>query len=303
MLQWQRMPLRRKPYQRSPSPAPSRLTTRDKRILETIHAFDGLLSLRQVDRLFFSGKGRSQSRARMRVLFDNAYVNMPDPASIHQVPVGETVYWLDRKGAALVAGLSGKRPNQMKWRKGPRYSLIEHDLKVNDFRIALQDACRSENGNELNQWVPESEFSSQADRVSYETAAGKKMSRLIRPDGYFTIERQPRLGNSKLFSFLLEIDMGTEDNPRFAREKVRPGIAYLKSEQYVVRFGQPYGRYLVITTGHRRAANMKAQAERHGGKNLFYFATFDDLCAETILTEPVWMLAGHQAPRSILPRP
>ena len=82
------MPHRRQPYQRSSQPQPIRITSRDKRILETIHAFDGLLSLRQVDRLFFSGQGRSQPRARMRLLFDNGYVQMPDPESIHQVPLG-----------------------------------------------------------------------------------------------------------------------------------------------------------------------------------------------------------------------
>ena len=68
--------------------------------------------------------------------------------------------------------------------------------------------------------------------------------------------------------------------PGFAREKVRPGVAYLKSTEYAERFGQPHGRYLVITTGRRRMLNMKAQAERHGGKNLFYFSTFNDIRAE-----------------------
>ena len=122
------MPLRRQPYQRSPNPAPIRLTSRDKRILETIHAFDGLLSLRQIDRLFFSGRGRSQPRARMRALFDNGYVQMPDPENIHKVPLGETIYWLGHKGASIVAGLRGHPVRQFRWKKKPRYSLLEHDL-------------------------------------------------------------------------------------------------------------------------------------------------------------------------------
>ena len=45
-----------------------RLTERDKEMLEAIHAFDGMMSLRQIDRLFFSGKGRTQPRQRMRTL-------------------------------------------------------------------------------------------------------------------------------------------------------------------------------------------------------------------------------------------
>ena len=134
------MPVRRKPYQRSAFPSPIRLTSRDKRIFETIHAFDGMLEpSRQIDRLFFSGRGRSQPRARMRALFDNGYVQMPNPESIHQVPRSETIYWLDRKGASLVAGLQGKSSAQLKWRRKPRFSQIEHDLRVNDFRIAVRE--------------------------------------------------------------------------------------------------------------------------------------------------------------------
>ena len=296
------MPLRKQPYQRSSSPSPIRLTARDKRILETIHAFDGLLSLRQIDRLFFSGKGRSQPRARMRLLFDNAYVNMPEPETIHQVPAGEAIYWLDLKGAAVVAGLRGRSASRLKWRKQPRFSLIEHDLKVNDFRIAVREGCRQRNDVELRTWISESAFAAQSDRVRFETSTGRTATRAVRPDGFFLIDYQTRLGRVKPLSFLLEVDMSTEDNPRFAREKIRPGVAYLKSRQYAERFGQPYGRYLVVTTGRRRMLNMKAQAERHGGKSLFYFSTFDDIRSRTVLTEPIWMLAGHQEPRSIIPR-
>jgi len=140
------------------------------------------------------------------------------------------------------------------------------------------------------------------DRISHKTSAGKKTSRTVRPDSYFVIERQPRIGRCKPFAFLLEVDMASEDNPRFAREKVRPGAAYLKSTQYAERFGLRHGRYLVITTGRRRMLNMKAQAERHGGKGLFYFSTFDAIQAETVISEPVWMLAGHQELRSIIPQ-
>ena len=95
--------------------------------------------------------------------------------------------------------------------------------------------------------------------------------------------------------------MGSEDNPRFAREKVLPGVAYLKSSKYATRFGQPYGRYLVVTSSERRMLNMKAQTERNGGKGLFYFSTFTNLNAGSILTDPMWLLAGHKEHRCIIP--
>lgn len=96
--------------------------------------------------------------------------------------------------------------------------------------------------------------------------------------------------------------MGSEDNPRFAREKVWPGVAYIGSDQYVKRFGLKHGRYLVVTTGERRIRNMKAQAERHGGKGLFYFSTFEKVTPESALTDRIWTLAGHREPRIIIPR-
>lgn len=293
--------MRRQPYQRSSSPSPIRLTARDKRILETIHAYDGLLSLRQIDRLFFSGMGRSQPRARMRLLYDNAYVNMPDLQSIHQVPAGETIYWLDRKGAAIVAGLLGRPASRLRWRKQPRFSLIEHDLKVNDFRIMVREACGRSDDVEFRTWIPESAFASQPDRIAYKSSAGKMATRAVRPDAYFLIHKEMHDGRNKQFSFLLEIDLSTEDNPRFAREKIRPGVAYLKSQQYADRFGHPHGRYLVITTGRRRMLNMKVEAERHGGRGFFYFSTFDAITAAAVIAKPVWLLAGHQEPHSIIP--
>jgi len=108
-------------------------------------------------------------------------------------------------------------------------------------------------------------------------------------------------GSNKQFSFLLEIDMGSEDNPRFAREKVLPGVAYLKSSKYVDRFGQPHGRYLVVTSGERRMLNMKAQTEQNGGSGLFYFSTFADIAAGSLLTSAIWFLAGRDQRRSIIP--
>ncbi len=97
------------------------------------------------------------------------------------------------------------------------------------------------------------------------------------------------------------MDMGTEDNPRFTREKVIPGIAYLKSQAYAQRSGLGYGRWLIVTTGERRLQNMKRHTERAGGNGLFYFTTLDNIRSEAMLSKPVWWLAGKEAPQPIIP--
>lgn len=236
--------------------------------METIHAFDGMMSLAQIDRLYFSGKGRTQSRHRMRLLCVHGYIQQPDETTKHQVPWGETIYWLDRKGAALLAGMKDQSVKQFQWRKQPRYSQITHDLAVNNFRLDIAEAVASNPSLCLREWQPESEFLAQPDVVTYSLPNGRTKKRQLRPDGFFVIEQ---IGHPSPYAFLLVIDMGSEDNARFGREKVLPGLAYLKSASYQKRFGLRYGRFLIVTTGERRLQNMKAQAERLGGWGIVLF--------------------------------
>lgn len=274
------------------------LTERDKQILESIHAFDGMMSLAQIDRLYFSAKGRTQPRHRMRLLCAHGYAQQPDETTKHQVPWGETIYWLGRKGAAFLAGLQGQPLKQFRWRKQPRYSQIAHDLAVNDFRLDIAEAVASNSSLYLREWQPESEFQAQLDLVSYTLPNGRTKKRQIRPDGFFVIEQK---SHASPYAFLLEIDRGTEDNPRFGREKVLPSLAYLKSAAYQKRFGLRYGRFLIVTTSERRLQNMKAQTERLGGGGLFYFTTFDQISPRTVISQPIWHLAGETALRRIVP--
>lgn len=294
-----RLPVKR----RRSRPKQMVLTSRDVRIMEAIHSLDGLMSLEQIDRLFFSDKGGSWPRERLRVLCNNGYLISPGLPDRHRVPFGETVYFLTEKGAGTVAALQGLRLADFHWKKKPRWSLIAHDLAVNDFRMAIMQATQASPDLTLQSWVPESEFWSNPDKVAYKNRNGKSKTRLIRPDGFFTIRRptgQP--GKLEELPFLLEIDMATEDNPRFAREKVRPGVAYLKSNAYHERFGVDYGRWLVVTTGEVRLANMIAQTERAGGSSLFYFTTFERISAESVLTQRVWREAGSEELSSIVPQ-
>jgi hypothetical protein len=100
---------------------------------------------------------------------------------------------------------------------------------------------------------------------------------------------------------LLELDRAIEHNPRFAREKVRPGVAYLHSRAYELRFGVKSGRWLVVTTGKRRMLNMKRQTETAAGDkaSLFYFTVLADVTPETVLTAPIWWRGGSEQPTTL----
>ncbi|MCI0648012.1 MAG: replication-relaxation family protein [Chloroflexi bacterium] len=279
------------------------MTERDRRILETIHAFDGMMSRRQLDRLFFSGQGRTQARQRLHALFSHGYLDRPSAAEIHRVPMGEHVYWLAARGAEVVAGLQGLALPIFTWRKKQSLARVEHDLAINNFRIDVHAACRRSPLLSLGHWIPEGAFRAEPDTAVYQDETGEERARQVIPDGFFTIRRQAQQRPDKVeeFAFLLEVDMATHTNPRFAREKVRAGVAYLHSPAYRKRFGLGYGRWLVVTTGERRLAHLKHVAERVGGSSLFYFTTFDQVSPATVLAAPIWQAAGGNEQVAIIP--
>ena len=277
-------------YGRAANPPNMRLTERDRHILEAIHAYDGMLSFSQIRRLFFSGK--SQAEERLKLLYQNKYLNRPGREKRMRLP--DMIYWLDRRGAELVASWSGMNLSEIGWRKEPRWFQVEHDLAVNDFRLDLEDACKASDKVVLETWVPEGEFWAYPDRVEYKYQ-NRKLKRFIRPDGFFILEAK-----NLILRYLLEIDRSTEDNPRFLREKILPGMAYLRSEAYKERFGYQSGRWLVVTTGDRRMENMLNQVEKATVKGEFYFTTYDRLDEKTILWAPIWFRVDRDEPLPLI---
>lgn len=299
---------RQRPQRRSRQRPGMRLTDRDKAILELIHNCEGLLSLRQIDRVFFSGRGRTQPRARMRTLFANGYVNMPDASHIHQVPMGETIYWLNKKGAAVVAAMYGVPLEDFSWRREPRWSWLPHDLAVIDFRLRIMQACQALTEATLRLWVPETDFLANPDTIEFTDKDQEQRKRQVRPDGFFLIAWQ-REGDAEPdgFAFLLEVDMATHSNPSFARNKARAGLAYLRSDAYQRRFGLRFGRWLVVTTSEQRLLHLRRQIELAGGGHLFYLTTFEQVAAmaaispAAVLSQPYWQVAGSRELTSLIP--
>jgi hypothetical protein len=277
-------------YRRVKHPPPIRITDRDKRILEAIHHYDGMLSFSQIKRLFFTGK--SQAELRLKLLYQNRYVNRPDKEQRRRLP--EMIYWLDKKGAAILASIDGTPISEFAWRKKPREFQVEHDIAVNNFRLDVVEVCSIDPVVSLESWIPESEFWSYPDQIEYEYN-GNKLKRFIRPDGFFTMTT-----DKNRLRYLLEIDRSTEDNPRFLREKILPGLAYLRSDIYEERFGYRNGRWLVVTTGERRMKNMLRQAKKAKAKGLFYFTIYDDIKAGTLLFSPIWQRADRIEPVPLL---
>ena len=279
-------------YTRPSNPIPRKFTARDGRILEAIHAYDGMLADYQIKYLFFTGE--TQLRLRMRFLYQHGYVARPDYK--RRASLNHMVYWLDTKGAAYVAGLAGAPLEDFVYLKEPRWSQLDHDLAISDVRITFTKACEQNQTLSLEQWIPQSEFYSRPDKVEYIDPNGKKAHRNIRPDGYIIVRK-----GGHLFRLLLELDMSSEDNHRIGREKVLPGIAYIESKVYAQRFGHNSGRWLFVTTSERRLRNMKRQTEVVAGKaaRLFYFTTFEQVTPDALLTGDIWWQGMAESPTAL----
>jgi hypothetical protein len=296
---------RRRVYKRPEKYKRIVLTERDKQILTTIHAYDGIMSLKQLWRLYFPDCSSDvQPRKRLRDLCNNGYLTMPtSEEGLRWVPLGETVYWLDVKGARILADLHGENGAEFRWRRAGRWSKISHDLAVNNFRLVITESCERDSELALIDWVPEGEFLHDKDTVTYITRNGGSAKRIMQPDGWFQVGKTSRRYEGKLnnYAFLVEIDMGTESSVRFVRDMVPSGVAYLNSELYQQRFGVPYGRYAVVTGSEDRLQNMKNQTERLGGEKRFYFTTFERISPQSAFQEPIWWLAGSDKQYSLIP--
>jgi hypothetical protein len=200
------------------------------------------------------------------------------------------------------------RDQGIRWLREPRWMQLAHDLAVVDFRFAVEQAVGEVPGLSLEAWLHESKFRSDGDTVEYRIAGrdGKvrRAKKRVYPDSYFVIVDERRVAQGELARarLLLEIDQATHSNPRFGREKVAPGVAYINSPQYRVRFGDNSGRWLVVTTGERRMKNLLHQTHHVAGNGagIFLFTTFDRLETGNVLTDPIWRLVGREDPLPLL---
>jgi hypothetical protein len=271
-------------YERAEHPPRHVLTERDKHILLAIYEREGMLTDTQVAALFFDSLRRAQER--LSLLFHNGYVERFDHRE--RASYGFMGYFLDTLGVEVVAQLKGVLPAELKPRsKTERTSLIPHDAKLNDVRIAIEQALQSVPGAQLMRWNSSRQFYADHDRIPWIDEQGRKRKpRGIRPDAYFHIQTGERSSRN-----LLELDLRTEFNKRFVVEKVLPGLAYVNSPEYKIRFGENKGRWLVVTTGEERMRHMIRMAEAMVGQaaQAFYYTTLAHaLEPGAFFNRPIW---------------
>ena len=266
------------------------LTERDVDIVEAVHLYR-ILRQDQIQTLFFSSKNACQ-RALAR-LYDHAFLERKFlPVLYGRSP---TLYVLDRKGAELLRRERGYE--DLVWystNKDLKTDFIEHTAALNDFRLSIVVSARRQ-GLELITWASESQLKADYDRVRI---ANLRRAVSVIPDGYFALNTPHGKAH-----FFVEIDRGTETLQRF-KQKVRAYVAYHESGAYEQRYGTNSLRILTVVTGEGRLGNLQMATQQvtdeTRGRRRFWFALAENLTPETVLTEPVWLIAGDDTPRALI---
>lgn len=264
-----------------------RLEERDEQILSDLF-LHRLMSRGQIERSYFSSTVRCN--ARLRQLFDYKFVARHYPP---YAPFGaQAIYSVGKEALPLVARrLEMELPEVARYyRRTKTPTFIEHTLAVVDIWMKFREAVAAQPNLELDLWLAELQCRHEWD-IRASGGAWRKES--FKPDGFFRLARP----DGTFFSFFIEADLGHTSARQFVG-KLQTHARYLESRLFAETYGCDWFRTLVVTTGQRRLANLRALAAEH--KNaLFWFSTFDLMGSPF---ERVWSKPEVSEPDFLLPR-
>jgi hypothetical protein len=280
-------------HKRHPHPPTLRLTERDIQVVLAVHEYR-VLRRDQIQRLHFPS--RNTANERLKRLYQHRFLERRWLPVEYGQGAGQAIYLLDQRGADLAADRQGVDRGALGWsqaRNQVRLLFLQHQLMVNDARIAFALAAQRA-GYRIERWLGQEALAAHPDRVPIVTANGSERRLALIPDGYFVLN----LGNRRSH-FFLEVDRGTLPNRRW-RQRMQGYLAYVASGAYSARYRTHSLRVLVITTGARRAENLKRATEGVGGGRLFWFTTLDQAQPEAVLGAPIWQVAGQTSVSALI---
>lgn len=267
-----------------------KLTTRDIAIVLTVYQYR-YLTTSQLTKLHFPSK--IAAWRRLQALTELGVIK---PFTVPTIP--ERIFYLDKKGAELVAIELQKEIEHLDWHRHTRqpkdYYFLKHFMAINDFRITLTKACPRHALTLLN-FIPEykGEQTKEGHVKKYIRDSVDGYSHT--PDAVFALEKD---GKSALF--FLEIDRGIEIVSDPEKGFLKCVVFYLhywqsqKWQRYNSDFQRdfPLFRMLVVTTSkdrleHMREATTKlsfpdAQVKR------FLWGTIQSQATDEWLFESIW---------------
>jgi hypothetical protein len=289
---------------------PFRLTRRDMAIINACYEYRAITS-QQLQHLFFrygTDRGQlTQCQLRLKLLYHHGYLyrdEQPTKMSDGRRPL---VYFLDRKGAAILAECLEIPVTDLDWSSknnaaGAKHLFIDHLLATNDVRISLTLAAQQQQVT-IERWLDDKTLkrSQMKDQVTIETTEEKQQQIAIIPDGYFHLR-----DGQRDYHYFIEADMRTmvgmssKSGRRDWAKKIRSYLIYKDSGKFQERYEAKSFRVLTITTSEKRLQHLKQITEEVGGLSLFWFTTFKKIHTSNPLSESIWQVAGRAGEYSLL---
>ncbi len=288
-----------------------RMTKRDHEIIKAVYEYRALITPQIETLLFLPDTPGKKTRCvpRLQKLYHHGYLwrdALPTKPTEGNRPL---IYRIDEKSLSLLPDLLNVEPEEIEWSKREHNvtsPFLGHLLRTNDVRVAVEVACQKQ-GLEIVRWLDDQTLKSHhaKEYVTVEGPRGGKQDAAFIPDGYFHLQMfdGERTRNAHHF---LEVDMGTMVGQATAWgkatwvKKIRTYLAYANSGKFTARYQAKSFRMLTATTTDRRLTTLKTITEKAGGKYRFWFTTFDKLNYQTVLTEPIWYIAGREGSHTLI---
>lgn len=278
-------------HKRSKSANNMVLQKRDIEILKAVFQFR-YLTRSQIQQLF-DMKSVTRVNIRLRKLFDNKFLDRYYRPTI--VGSSETIYTIGISSCDIIAESLGVTNEEVKRRRRldqtSRSKFLEHNLKVNDFRISLIYELYANSEFELKKWqdARDCEIKFKYRRTGRETITS------IKPDGYFEFQYQ-----NKLYSFFLELDLSTSSHTKL-KEKLENYHQFKKNNLFKQKYGREIFYVLTITKTEKRACNLH-QLTNQFNSDIFWFTSIGRI-PNNILFGRIWKKSGQVEERSFFQKP
>ena len=267
-----------------------KITRRDIGVILDVYKYR-YLSGSQIERLHFPSQ--QTMWRRIRALLDLGYVK-----SFTVPTIPERLFYLDKKGAEIVAIELQKEIDDLDWHRHTRqpkdYYFLRHFLAINDFRILITQACQKSSLHLLG-FIPEYIGEQTKEGYVRKYIHDKVKDYSHTPDAVFALEKD---GKSALF--FVEIDRGGEVVSDPEKGLLKAVIFYLhywasqKWQRYQTDFKCEFEtfRTLFITTSKERVAHLREATSKYSFPDSlakrFLWSTIQSQITEVWFFESIW---------------
>jgi hypothetical protein len=173
---------------------------------------------------------------RLKKLYDHGYLSRLFSPTI--TGVRKALYFLSSKGIVIVSENLGIDPlpleKDRKHLQDRKELFLNHQLFLNDVRIAFALAIKNNPQMTLERWIKERDC-----LIEFQNNQGNLTT--MRPDGCLCLTYRGRL-----YSFFIEVDCSTMTNRRLKAKAINY-LDYARSDRSGQDFGFQYFRVLIIT--------------------------------------------------------